>query len=67
MTCAARELVQRADDNEVTVRNRIAVYEEQTAPLIGYYTERGVLKSAFGGGKLPNEVYVQVEQILEGD
>jgi adenylate kinase len=59
-----RELLQRADDNEVTVRNRIAVYEEQTAPLIGYYTERGVLKSALGGGKLPNEVYAQVEQIL---
>jgi adenylate kinase len=59
-----RELVQRADDNEATVRNRIAVYEEQTAPLIGYYTERGVLKSALGGGKLPNEVYTQVEQIL---
>ncbi len=59
-----RELVQRADDNEETVRNRIGVYEDQTAPLIGYYTERGVLASAFGGGKLPDEVYAQVQQIL---
>ena len=58
------ELTQRADDNEETVRNRLAVYEEQTAPLIGYYTERGVLESAFGGGKLPDEVYAQVQQIL---
>jgi adenylate kinase len=60
------ELVQRADDNEDTVRNRIGVYEDQTAPLIGYYAERGVLESAFGGGKLPDEVYAQVQQILAG-
>jgi adenylate kinase len=58
------ELTQRADDNEVTVRNRIAVYEEQTAPLIGYYTDKGVLKSASGGGKRPDEVYEQVGRIL---
>ena len=58
------ELTQRADDNEETVRNRIAVYEKQTAPLIGYYKDKGVLKSAFGGGKAPNEVYESVGQIL---
>jgi adenylate kinase len=58
------ELTQRADDNEETVRNRIAVYEEQTAPLIGYYTDKSVLRSAFGGGKRPDEVYEQVGQIL---
>lgn len=32
-------LVQRDDDKEETVRNRLAVYHDQTAPLIGYYTE----------------------------
>jgi adenylate kinase len=58
------ELVQRADDNEETVRNRIAVYEQQTAPLVGYYSDKGVLQSAFGGGKRPDEVYEQVQQIL---
>jgi adenylate kinase len=58
------ELVQRADDNEETVRNRISVYEQQTAPLIGYYTDKGVLESAFGGGKRPDEVYGQVQHIL---
>jgi adenylate kinase len=57
-------LVQRADDNEETVRNRIGVYEQQTAPLIGYYTSKGVLESAFGGGKRPDEVYEQVRGIL---
>ncbi len=57
-------LTQRADDNEETVRNRIAVFEQQTAPLIGYYESKGVLKNAFGGGKRPDEVYEQVRRIL---
>lgn len=58
------ELVQRADDTEETVRKRISVYEEQTAPLIGYYRDKGVLQTAFGGGKRPDEVYERVELIL---
>ncbi|KZN12787.1 adenylate kinase [Marinomonas sp. TW1] len=33
------ELIQRADDTEETVRKRLGVYHEQTAPLIGYYQE----------------------------
>ncbi|AOS98452.1 Adenylate kinase [Microbulbifer aggregans] len=34
-------LVQRADDTEETVRNRLKVYHEQTAPLVGFYRELG--------------------------
>jgi adenylate kinase len=41
-------LVQRSDDNEETVRNRISVYERQTSPLIDYYKEKGVLASLDG-------------------
>lgn len=33
----------RADDNEETIRNRMRVYQEQTAPLIAYYQDRGLL------------------------
>jgi adenylate kinase len=62
--CGA-DLYQRTDDNEETVRNRLDVYEAQTAPLIGYYEQRGVLRKAYGGGKLPDEVFVQVRQLLE--
>jgi adenylate kinase len=36
-------LITRADDNEETVRERFRVYEEQTAPLIGYYKAKGVV------------------------
>ncbi|MBB3168492.1 adenylate kinase [Simiduia aestuariiviva] len=34
------ELVQRADDQEVTVRKRLALYHEQTEPLVGFYAAR---------------------------
>ncbi|MGE0625463.1 MAG: adenylate kinase [Pseudomonadales bacterium] len=33
-------LIQRDDDREETVRERLAVYREQTAPLVGYYSEK---------------------------
>ncbi|MCX6371675.1 MAG: adenylate kinase [Actinobacteria bacterium] len=64
--CGA-ELHQRSDDNEATVRSRLEVYRAQTEPLVGYYEHRGVLKTADGGGRTPDEVFVCVEQLLEGD
>lgn len=36
------ELYQRADDNESTMRNRLAVYEKSTRPLIDYYKSAGI-------------------------
>jgi len=47
------ELFQRADDTEETVKNRLNVYEAQTAPLIGYYTEKGVLHDINGDQPIP--------------
>lgn len=37
------ELEGRADDNEETIRNRMRVYREQTAPLLDYYAQQGLL------------------------
>ena len=37
------ELFQRDDDREETIRHRLEVYTEQTAPLVGFYAEKGVL------------------------
>lgn len=39
----AGELFQRDDDRPATIRHRLEVYYEQTAPLIGYYAEQGIL------------------------
>ena len=44
------ELVQREDDKEETILRRLAVYEEQTAPLIAYYAAGGLLRSVDGLG-----------------
>jgi adenylate kinase len=45
--CGA-ELIQRDDDREETIRHRLTVYREQTAPLIGYYGEQGLLFTVDG-------------------
>ena len=37
------ELFQRDDDSEETIRHRLVVFGDQTAPLIGFYGERGIL------------------------
>lgn len=41
-------LYQRDDDKEETVKNRLQVYEQQTAPLIAYYEEKGLLHTVNG-------------------
>lgn len=38
----------RADDNEEVLRKRLGVYQEQTAPLVAYYAEEGLLKAVDG-------------------
>lgn len=59
------ELYQRPDDNEETVRNRLKVYHESTAPLIDYYNKKGILKE-IDGSKSIDEITKQLIQILEG-
>jgi len=49
--CGGR-LIQRKDDEEATVRNRMMVYRESTEPLISYYKERGTLKSVDANGDI---------------
>lgn len=63
--CAAcgADLVQRTDDNEATARNRLAVYDKATAPLIDYYRSRGVLRE-IDGSKSVNEVWESIKSAL---
>ena len=57
------ELYQRKDDNPETVQNRLDVYKAQTAPLIDYYTKKGVLFNVEGNAT-PEEVFAQVSEKL---
>ena len=42
-SCGGHDFVRRPDDNEKTVRDRLTVYNKQTAPLVDYYRETGKL------------------------
>jgi len=57
------ELYQRDDDREETVANRLKVYDSQTAPLISYYRERGLLSEIDGVGEI-DEIRSRVTQAL---
>ena len=46
--CGSTEFTHRPDDNEETVKTRLAAYHAQTEPLLPYYRARGVLKSVDG-------------------
>jgi adenylate kinase len=43
-------LVQRTDEDEATLRRRLEVYRESTAPLLKYYSDRGLLREVDAGG-----------------
>jgi adenylate kinase len=60
---AGGELLQRDDDNEATIRNRLQVYERQTAPLVDYYTKLGLLKTVPATGEV-DAVYARLKSAL---
>ena len=60
---AGGELLQRDDDNEATIRNRLQVYERQTAPLVEHYTKKGLLKTVPATGEV-DAVYARLKSAL---
>jgi adenylate kinase len=56
-------LEQREDDKPETLRRRIAVYHEQTEPVIKWYEDRGLLRS-FDGTRSPDEVHRHIRATL---
>lgn len=59
------ELYQRKDDNPETVGNRLSVYTEQTAPLIDYYTKKGVILNFVGTDDPPEVLFGQICEALD--
>jgi adenylate kinase len=59
------QLFQRDDDQEETIRSRLAVYDEQTAPLIAYYRRAGLLRPVDGVGSM-DEILGRIQGVLEG-
>lgn len=56
-------LTQRPDDNEETVSNRINVYLSETKPLVGYYTEKGIIADIDGAQDI-NKVFEDIKAAL---
>ncbi len=63
--CGASDFRRRADDNEESLRKRLMEYYKKTAPLIGYYYAKGLLRTVDGLGDIGN-VRDQIAAILDG-
>jgi adenylate kinase len=57
-------LIQRDDDQETTICERLRVYHESTEPIIAYYERQGILKTVNGTGSTPGDVFGKVEEII---
>jgi len=56
-------LFQRDDDKEATIKKRLDVYDNQTAPLIDYYHKKGIMKTVMGVGSI-NDIFTKVVAAL---
>ena len=56
-------LYQRADDNKETIENRVNLYNTQTAPLLDYYSAKGLLKSVNGNQDV-DKVFEEIKNSL---
>ena len=63
--CGSTEFVRRPDDNEQTVRTRMAEYRAKTEPILPYYEKRGLVRKVDGMASV-EEVARQIDAILDG-
>jgi len=62
--CGSDDFTRRADDNAETLRTRLQAYYKETAPLVGYYYAKGLLKGVDGMGEI-DEIAKQVQKVLD--
>ena len=62
--CGSTEFVRRPDDNEQTVRTRMAEYRAKTEPILPYYNERGLVRRVDGMASV-DEVAAQIDAVLD--
>ena len=63
--CGSTEFKRRPDDNEETVRKRMAEYRAKTAPILPYYEARGLVRKVDGMASV-EAVAAQIDAILDG-
>ncbi|HKW54436.1 MAG TPA: adenylate kinase, partial [Stellaceae bacterium] len=62
-SCGSHEFVRRADDNPEAVKTRLDAYRRQTAPILPYYRDKGILRQVDGMADM-DSVTRQIETIL---
>ena len=63
--CGSTDFKRRPDDNAETMRTRLGAYYKETAPLVGYYYAKDMLRRVDGMGEI-DEVATALERVLEG-
>ena len=66
--CGGRELTRRKDDNAPTVRARLAAYHDQTAPLLPYYRDQGLLLTLDGMAaidRVTEQMFARIAAVTE--
>jgi len=63
--CGSKDFKRRPDDNPQTVKARLQEYYQQTAPIVPYYKEKGLLRQVDGMAEV-DAVTRQIEAVLEG-
>jgi adenylate kinase len=63
--CGSTEFICRPDDNPETLKTRLKAFREQTAPILPYYQNRGLLK-AINGMASVDDVYKALDTVLKG-
>ena len=63
--CGSTEFKRRKDDNEETVRTRMAEYRAKTEPILPFYEQRGLVRRVDGMASVEN-VAAQIDAILDG-
>ena len=62
--CGSTQFIRREDDKPEAVRNRLKVYRDQTAPILPYYTAKGLLQTIDGMAPI-DEVYGEITALLK--
>ncbi len=62
--CGGTEFTRRSDDKAETVKSRLEAYHNQTAPLLPYYKDKGILKQVDGMAEI-DEVTHQIEAVIK--
>jgi adenylate kinase len=63
--CGSTEFVRRKDDNEATVRTRMAEYRAKTEPILPYYQAKALVRRVDGMASV-DDVAAQIDAILDG-